>query len=344
MAEALARRGVDVEIAGLRPGRTEVTQVPFAPATAILPEGRKRGLHEAGAFRRLMTGKDTSAAARALIAERRADLVVVDCMLPAPLRGALDSGLPVIVLFHTFGPFWVRSFDRGPMGRMSAMSGLRPSALWDRARMKLLLTDRDLDPGREDPALSDYQWTGTTEIGAEPRAHGDRPRVLVALSSTDWPGMLAIYRRIVTALAGLPVDAVVTTGGVDLGGQLSGAENVEVRGWAPHADLLPTVDLVVGHGGHSTTMKVLAHGIPVLILPVNPTADQRLVGTTLQDAGVGRWLPKSASASKIRSVVEAMLGDDALRARAAASGARMRAARGGAEVAADAIVAVGSSD
>ncbi len=340
VAEAVARRGIDVEIAGLRGGRTSLTHVPFERATAIRPEGHRQGLREFGALRRLMISAETSTAAAALVRERRIDVVVVDCMLPAPLRGAIASGVPVVALFHTVGSFWIDSFDRGAIGRFFGAVGLRPSSLWEHASARLLLTDRDLDPGRDDPRLRGYEWTGTTEAGTEPLPRGTPSRVLVALSSTTWPGMLAVYRRIIDALSSLAVEAVVTTGGVELGGPLPTAANVEVHGWVPHAELLPTVDLVIGHGGHSTTMKTLAHGVPLLILPVNPTSDQRMIAHIVQSAGAGRWLQKSASPSRIRSEVQGMIGDDALRRRAAQIGNRLRAAPSGAEVAADRIVAL----
>ena len=72
--------------------------------------------------------------------------------------------------------------------------------------------------------------------------------------------MLPVYRRIVAALSELPIDAVMTTGGVDLGEELTGAANVEILGWADHAEILPKIDLMIGHGGHSSTMKALTHG------------------------------------------------------------------------------------
>ncbi|HPT95364.1 MAG TPA: glycosyltransferase, partial [Microbacteriaceae bacterium] len=240
--------------------------------------------------------------------------------------------------------FWVRDFDRGPRGRLLAMLGVRPKKLWDAAAARLLVTDAELDPARDDPALAGFEWTGTTEIGAEPGARGARPRVLVALSSTEWPGMLPVYRRIVEAISDLPIDAVVTTGGAELGGDLVGTANVEVRGWVAHDELLPGVDLLIGHGGHSTTMKALAHGIPLLIIPINPTADQKLMGATMQAAGLGQWLPKSASVQSIRDAVSNLLGastgGEHTRATAAATGRRLRAAVPGAEVAAARILAI----
>lgn len=338
VADALARRGVDVEIAGLAAGRTSLTQVHFASGAAAGPQG-ERGLRKTPAMMRLFAGRGVAAEVGALIAARHPDVVVVDCMTTAPLRGALDSGVPVVVLFHTLGEFWLL-FDR-VLGRMLGLVGFRPRNLWARASARLMLTDPMLDEGRDAPEFVGSIWTGTTELGAEPSPRRTRPRVLVALSTTDWPGMLPVYRRIVAALSSLPIDAVVTTGGVDLGGTLVGASNVEVRGWADHAELLPSMDLVIGHGGHSTTMKVLSHGTPLLVLPINPTSDQRLIGHAVERTGVGRMLPKSTRTSGLKSVVESMLGDGDLRERAATNGRRLRASPVGAEVAADRIVDVG---
>lgn len=345
VAEELARRGVEVEVAGLQDGRTAFDQPPFPPGSAVRSQG-STGVAKAGAMRRVMLSRKTSAQAATLVAERRADVVVVDCMLPALIRGALDSGVPVAVLFHTFGAYWTRSFDRGASGRFFSLFGLRPSRLWGRAATRLLLTDAELDPGRDDPALTNSVWTGTTETGAQqhPRQDGERPRVLVALSSTEWPGMLPVYRRIVAALCELPVDAVVTTGGVNLVEELDGAANVEIRGWADHGKLLPTMDLVISHGGHSSTMKSLAHGVPLLVLPVNPTSDQRLIGQTLTDAGVGAWLPKSADPEKIRDAVRRILADGDIRTRAATTGDRLRTHTPGSTIAADEIIAVAKHD
>lgn len=334
VAGRLSRHGVAVEIAGVDAGVAGVSSVPFAPTATIDPNGRQgwRGL---SALWRLMVARDTSRAVRALIAERGVDAVAVDCMLPAVLRGAIDSGVPVVTLFHTVGGYWAGAFDRGPLGTTFAAFGLRPSALWERAAARLLLTDPHLDPGRSLPRLAGYTWTGITEAGAEPGARGERPRVLVSLSASSWPGMLPVYRRIVDALARIDVDAVVTTGGVELGGELSARPNVDVRGWVPHADLLPSVDLLIGHGGHSTTMKALAHGVPLLILPVNPTADQRYIGEVIQQNGLGRTLPKRAGVPTLQQSIEAMLADDVLRSRAQETGRRLRRAPDGAETAAD---------
>lgn len=338
VADELARRGHAVEVAGLPAGRTRLRRLRFDPATAIAPVDRPRRMADVLALSALMFGRSTSDAVTALVAERRPDVVIVDCLTPAPLRGALAGSAPVVVLFHTVGAYW-RRFDRGPAGMLFGTRGLRPGALWARAATRLLLTDRELDPGRDDPALADFTWTGTTETGSVPVHSGDgRPRIAVALSSSDWPGMGLVYRRIIRALATLPVDAVVTTGRAKLGSTLQGTANVQVRAWVPHEELFPRVDLLIGHGGHSTTLKALAHGVPVLVVPVNPTSDQRLLGTIVQNAGLGCLLPRSARPGRIRRAAWEILLDRGMRASTAQTGRRLRGLPPGAGVAAEAIV------
>lgn len=339
-AEELARRNAVVEIAGLAPGRTTHSQPVFRPALAATAGPGGRGLGKVWRLLRLMAGRSTSTAAQQLVAEHPADVVVVDCMLPAVLKGVLRSGTPVVVLFHTVGEFWIRAFDGGTAGAFFGALGVRPRKLWEQASSRLLLTDRRFDPSSNDPELTEYTWTGTTETGVAStgRSAEGRPQVLVALTSTDWPGLLPVYRRIVAALAELPVDAVVTTGGVDLGGELAGADNVTIHGWIDHASLLPAIDLVIGHGGHSSTLKALAHGIPLLVLPINSTSDQPLIGEILESEGLGERLPQRSTPEQIGRAVQRMLDDRTLRERAAQMGERMRAEPAGAGVAADLIM------
>ncbi len=342
VADALVARGHGVAVAGLPPGGTALPRRELAAATAVAAAVRGEGTAsgDLSALLRLMGGRATTAATRALVESERPDVVVADCMLPAPLRGVLDAGAPTAVLFHTFASYWTDRFDRGPAGVALAARRLRPATLWREAGLRLVATDPGLDPGRDGRRLADAVWTGTTETGAERAPHDGPPRILVSLSSTGWPGMLDVYRRIVAALAALPVTAVVTTGRVDLGGEVPAAANVDVRAFADHAELLARTDLLIGHGGHSTTMKALAHGVPVLVLPINPTADQRMLGDALARAGLGRVLRRSARPEVVRDTVEAMLADGGLRSRAEAVGTRMRGMPPGADVAAERIVAL----
>ena len=279
--------------------------------------------------------------AETLIRDRRPDVVVVDCMALALIKGANRSGLPVVVLLHTFAEYWRRAFLQGPMAAMVGTLGFSPRALWGAARLRLLLTDPVLDPARQALEFADYVWTGTTEVGAAESARSSDatvPRVIVSFSTTSLPGMRRAYRNAIEALGYLPVEAIVTTGGFDLGDRAPAPPNVQIHGFVPHAEVLPGAALVISHGGHSTTMKALAHGIPLLVMPLNPTADQKLIGDVVGSSGLGRRISARSDPATIGREVAELLQNAAVQERAQTTAARMRSARPGAEVAADRIL------
>ena len=106
--------------------------------------------------------------------------------------------------------------------------------------------------------------------------------------------MPAALQRILDATAGLEARVVVTTGPAIDPASLRSAANHEVHRYVPHEELMPQVSLVVGHGGHATTMRALAHDLPLVVVPMHPLLDQPMVG-----ASVAR-LPEPASSSARR--------------------------------------------
>ena len=262
-------------------------------------------------------------------------------MALALIKGANGSGLPVVVLLHTFGEYWRRAFLRGPFAAVVGALGFSPRVLWQAATLRLLLTDPVLDPASQEPEFADYTWTGTTEVGAAGPAGGSAttpPRVVVSFSTTSLPGMRRAYRNVIEALRDLPVEAIVTTGGFDLGDGAPAAPNVQVHGYVPHAEVLPGAALVIGHGGHSTTMKALTYGVPLLVMPLNPTADQGLIGDVVEKSGLGRRISARSDPATIRREVGELLQDPAVRERAQTTAARLRSAPPGAQVATDRIL------
>jgi UDP:flavonoid glycosyltransferase YjiC (YdhE family) len=83
-------------------------------------------------------------------------------------------------------------------------------------------------------------------------------------------------------------------------------------------------------------MRALAHGVPLLILPMHRALDQPMIGRAIAAAGVGQVLPKTASAEEIRRIVRSLLQDASYRHAAAEVATRLRL-RNGAIAAADEI-------
>lgn len=106
--------------------------------------------------------------------------------------------------------------------------------------------------------------------------------------------------------------------------------------WLDHDEVLATASLVVGHGGHSTAMRALSFGVPLVVMPANTLIDQKRVGAALENVGAGILLRKHASARRIRSAISTVLGDATYREAAARLGESIRE-RDGAETAAEAI-------
>jgi UDP:flavonoid glycosyltransferase YjiC (YdhE family) len=145
-------------------------------------------------------------------------------------------------------------------------------------------------------------------VTADP-ATPTEPTVLLSLSTYRYSGMLGVWQRALDAVADLPVRVVATTGPAVDSGRLRAPDDVELQAWVPHDQVMPTVSAVVGHGGHATTMLGLAHGLPLLVLPLLRFVDQPLVGKAVQDAGAGLTAAKRSSAQQIRAALELLLSD-----------------------------------
>jgi UDP:flavonoid glycosyltransferase YjiC (YdhE family) len=271
--------------------------------------------------------------------EQDVELAVVDCMLPGIVRAASTVDLSCAVLFHSFYAFWNGRWAHGPVGRLAQLRGVNARKAWAGADLELVASDPVLDPARG-AADARRVWTGPAETSAVQRSRTDgRQRILVSLSTLWLPGQTDVYRRILAALAELPVDAIVTTSGQASPEDLDVPPNVSVVGYVDHAEILPTVDLVICHGGHSTTMRAVISGTPVLVIPMHPLIDQPIVGAAIQQAGVGLAIGKKTRPAEIGAAVTTLLGTPSYRL-AATEAARRHLTSGGVSVAAEALVAL----
>jgi UDP:flavonoid glycosyltransferase YjiC (YdhE family) len=298
------------------------------------------------------------------IDELRPDAVVASSFLLGPQIAAEAGRLPVAALMPNIYPFpapglppfgtgWrpatgaigrARDAAMARIGRrlwdrdlptvnaVRARSGLPPlRGLWeqlDRARRVLVLSSASFDfPARlpdnvryVGPRLDDPGW-----VEGWQRPAGDEPLVLVSLS-TNHQDQLPLLRRIVDALAEVPVRAVVTTGNAVDPADVPAPPPVQVVRSAPHAAVLAEAAAVITHGGHGTVVKALAAGVPLLVLPMG--RDQLDNAARVTARGAGLRLPPRVSARAIAGAVQRLLDEPAHREGARRLGARLRAETG----------------
>ncbi len=100
----------------------------------------------------------------------------------------------------------------------------------------------------------------------------------------------------------------------DLGPQ---PPHVHVERYLPQSLLLPHCDLVVTHGGHNTVLAALAHGLPLVVIPI--AADQPENARRCAALGLGRVVgPEERIPDAIRTAVREVLGEPRYRQNAVA--------------------------
>ena len=139
-------------------------------------------------------------------------------------------------------------------------------------------------------------------------AIGDRPVVYATLGTTynRTPGVIP---AILAGLRDEPVDLVLTVGAdqdpAALGEQ---PPHVRIERYVPQSLLFPHCDLVVCHGGFGTVLTALAHGLPLVVLPI--AADQPDNARRGAECGVAVVVgPGARTPEAIRAATRAALGD-----------------------------------
>ena len=196
--------------------------------------------------------------------------------------------------------------------------GLAPLArLWDQAehaRRKLVMTSPAFDFAATmpdnvryvGPVLDDPTWATAAAPPITADEPADRPFVLVAMSSTYQDQQESI-QRVVDALGGLPVRALVTSGPAIDPTIFEHEPNVEVVRSASHQALLPGAAVVVTHGGHGTVIKALAAGVPLVVLPHGRDQADNAARVVARHAGVK--VSRTAKPSKIAAAICEVLED-----------------------------------
>ncbi|MFD3454963.1 glycosyltransferase [Streptomyces sp. NPDC058691] len=334
IAAELARRGDSVRFLGHPQQRRQIEAAGFRfePCSTARPWSATARTGPAG-YLRMFTdpgpGRDLAAA----VAREPADLVVIDCLSFAALRTAQEMGLRHVVLAHTFHGYLTRSWSRGPLALVAGLKGYHPPRLWASAEEVLVTSLPELDPGRERPQPPNVHYTGPVLPAAARPASPEGQRILVSLSTIHYPAQARALQAILDAVADLPVHAVVATGHAVEPETLRPPRNAELHRYRPHAEVMPGVSLVVGHGGHGTTMQALAHDLPLVVMPMHPMLDQPVIGRVVEEHGAARVVRRNASPERIRTAIGELLTSESHRRAAAGLGSRIRAGSGAAAAA-----------
>jgi len=249
------------------------------------------------------------------LARDPADVIVVDFFLFGGLAAAERSGLPTAGVGHTLyhlnregswaEELWPTMLPN--INQTRRVFGVAPLAaarqLWDALRVLLVLTPQGFDqPVMDLPA--NVHFVGPILEPADdawdlpwPPDHPD-PLVLVGFSTTYQNQEIAL-QRVLDALAELRVRGLVTAGpAVDLN-VLNPPANTVVRTYIDHQVVMPHAAAVVTHAGLSTVMAALAHGVPLLCMPMG--RDQDTNAERVEACGAGRMISREADAPNVRA-------------------------------------------
>jgi zeaxanthin glucosyltransferase len=143
-----------------------------------------------------------------------------------------------------------------------------------------------------------------------------RPLVFVSMGTLQ-NGVEQIFRVVAEACANFPVQTVISLGGgmsPEVFAALPGTPIVVP--YAPQLDLLKRAALTIFHGGLNTALESLAHGVPMIAIPV--TFDQPGVGARLVRTRTGRMIPiGELTANRLRMEISEILTNPQYRANAA---------------------------
>jgi UDP:flavonoid glycosyltransferase YjiC (YdhE family) len=165
-----------------------------------------------------------------------------------------------------------------------------------------------------------------------PNTNGDR--LVVVSFSTSYMNQQALAQRVLDALAGLPLRALLTAGPALDVQALRIPANARAVDFVPHRAVLPHAALMVTHAGWQTVNAALADGVPLVCIPDG--RDQPDNAARVLACGAGVRVRKSASPAKLRRVIAAALEDPAL-ARGASAMAQALARSDGALTIADTV-------
>ena len=136
------------------------------------------------------------------------------------------------------------------------------------------------------------------------------PLVLISFS-TSYMNQLGLAQRVLDAVAGLPVRALLTAGPALDATQLRLPDNARSVAFIPHRSVTPSASLVITHAGWQTVNAALADGVPLVCIPDGRDQPDNAVRVVHTHSGVA--VGKNATPQKLRDVIRHALADQSLK-------------------------------
>src|SRR5215211_1194076 len=255
-----------------------------------------------------------------VVAGLEPELMIVDCMLPAGLVAGESTATPTVSLVHfpyglarmqmlRGGGAWTT--DRVQLNATRSGLGMKPTrddlAAWESPELLLVTVPKWFDLAMDYPP----KVVHAGPLGVTLAPHGEntpdgRPLVLLSFSTTVMQGQVALIQRVCDAIAGEAVDAILTLGPAVSAEWIRVPPNIETSPYGDHDELLQRCAAVVSHGGLGTTLRALAQGTPLLLLPLG--RDQQFNAGRVAELGAGSQLPVEAAPTEIASALAELLG------------------------------------
>ena len=249
------------------------------------------------------------------------EVLVADCMIPAALFAGELKQVPTVALIHMLYHWYTEGIGADVFGGVApfveksrlelglpALLGEAPliSQLMDSATIALAMTVQEFDsPLKRTHSNLRYVGPALDEEATKWVPPG-RPLVLVSFSTTYMRHEDAL-RRTFAALDGIDAFAVCTLGHALSRDRMPVSPNVSIYDWLPHEAILPHAAAVVTHAGHSTVMAALAHGVPLVCMPMG--RDQDTNAERVRALGAGVTLPPSAAPAEISAAIKNVLAN-----------------------------------
>lgn len=254
------------------------------------------------------------------------DVLAVDCMVPAALFAGELRRAPTALLVHTLYHWYTEGIGadvfsgimapfvrqaRLDLGLPGLLAGtpLMPQ-LMDSGTLALALTLQEFDsPLTRSHSNLRYVGPVLDEVAPKWEPPG-QPLVLVSFSTTYMRHEDAL-RRTFEALNGTDAFAVCTLGNAFSRERIPAFPNVSIHNWLPHDAILPHAAAVVTHAGHSTVMAALAHGVPLVCMPMG--RDQDTNAERVGAVGAGITLSPAAAPAEIGAAIKNVLTNPSYR-------------------------------